>query len=114
MGQKLGKSAATIIIINCVIPLVYLYGMENGCTEFCARAIEIAELLPAEDNRITREWKEAGVFPVTAFESQGLLGLREKLCKNRDCLNCHIGTKLISLGKDSDPREKLVLEDPQS
>ncbi|MCD4770116.1 MAG: hypothetical protein K8R35_08120, partial [Bacteroidales bacterium] len=81
--------------------------------KFCDKAIDFADAIPAEKNRITKEWAELGIEPVTAFESQGLIELRSVYCKNRMCLNCHIGTKLISLGKELDHDNAYFLEDPR-
>jgi hypothetical protein len=112
--KRVGDSAISGLIINCLLPLLFLYGRENSDQDYCERAIDIAENMSPEQNLIVKEWAKAGIKSFSAFESQGLLELKERFCKNRACLNCHIGTKLISLSKDSDPRERLILEDPKT
>ena len=111
--KSTGSQFIDLLILNAVIPLLFLYGKENSLQKFCDKAIDFADAIPAEKNRITKEWAELGIEPVTAFESQGLIELRSVYCKNRMCLNCHIGTKLISLGKELDHDNAYFLEDPR-
>jgi len=110
--KRVGQGLISALIINCVVPLIFLYGRELSNQLYCDRALKISEDIPPERNRVTREWEAAGIIPLSAFESQGLIGLSSTMCKIRSCLNCQIGSKLISLGKDSDPRSKMVMEGP--
>lgn len=110
--KNAGPVLTSGLLINCVIPMIFLYGKVTSNQTYCDRAIDLAENIPPENNRITREWESAGIIPASAFESQGLIGLRERMCKIRACLNCQIGSKLISLGKESDPRARMFLEEP--
>jgi hypothetical protein len=61
-------------------------------------------------NTITEEWKTAGIGPESAFYSQALIQLRNDYCKKRRCLDCRIGSKLISTGKELKEHEELLLE----
>ena len=119
-GVRAEKFSATFgdvmlnsILINVVIPLLFFYGRRISKQELCDRAIDFLDSLPPENNRILREWGLAGIKPVSALETQGLIELRNSYCKNRECLNCHIGTKLISLGKEINPDRKNTLDEPR-
>ncbi len=115
-GELQGKTGRTILdtlIINSVIPLIFSYGRFNKLSEYCDRALDLSDLMPAEKNRISREWLPYGVKPYSALESQGLIELTNSYCKNRLCLNCHIGTKLISLGRELDPDGHMSLGEPE-
>lgn len=107
-----GKSQKDTLLINSIIPLVWLYGKMQKREALCDRALDLADALPAENNRLTRQWANAGFEAVSSLESQGLIELSESYCKNRKCLNCHIGTKLISLGKKFGPDSTLILGEP--
>jgi len=108
--KKTGGIMLNLLLINMVIPLLFLYGRETGKHEYCTAAADLLDEIPPEENRIIREWFEAGIIPCSALESQGLLHLREKYCKNRLCLHCQCGSKLISLGQDINPQSRYLLE----
>ena len=112
--KRTGDMMIDLLLLNTVIPLLFLYGMENNLQVFCDDAIDIADSIPPERNRVTREWEKLGIEASTAFESQGLLELKDRHCKLRACLNCHIGSNLIILGKDFEPGRELSLEEPIS
>lgn len=107
-----GRKLRDTLLINVIVPLLWSYGNIQKRNELCDRAIDLADSISPENNRISRQWTNAGVEAASAFESQGLIELTEQYCKNRKCLNCHIGTKLISLGKEFDPGSKLILGEP--
>ncbi len=107
-----GKKLIEILVVNSIVPLLWLYGKIYKKDEFCDRAIDMAESIPPENNRITRQWKDLGVDAISSFETQGLIELTEEYCKNRKCLYCHIGTKLISLNNDLKPQSEMILGEP--
>ncbi len=107
-----GKKLNEILIVNSIVPLLWLYGRIHKNNEFCDRAIDLAESMPPENNRITRQWNDIGIAALSSFETQGLIELTEEYCKNRKCLYCHIGTKLISLGNKLNPESELILGEP--
>jgi hypothetical protein len=57
--------------------------------------LEWLTALPAEDNRITRRWTEAGVKIEHALESQALLQLSASYCSKKKCLTCAVGARVI-------------------
>jgi len=110
--KRTGNTMISLLLINTVIPMLFLYGRETGSMEYCNRAVDLLDNIEPEDNRIIREWSNAGIIPCSALESQGLIHLREEYCKNRQCLNCQYGSKLISLGRVIDPHKNFSLEEP--
>jgi len=108
--KSTGDLAADILLINAVIPVVFVYGHLRDMPGKCERAIEMLEDLPPEDNSVTREWVEAGVTPVSALWSQALLQLRNNYCRRRRCLDCRIGCRLISMGSALREPHNLTLE----
>ncbi len=109
--KRTGSTMINVLMINTIIPMLFLYGRETGMDEYCNRAVNMLDDIEAEDNRVLREWSEAGIRPYSALESQGLIHIREKYCKNRQCLNCPFGSKLICLGGNIDPGNNYMLED---
>jgi hypothetical protein len=98
--KELGESATTIILINVVIPFLFVFGEKQNKHHLKNRALDFLEQLPAEKNSIITKWSKLGTNPRSAFESQALLQLKNHYCEPKKCLNCHVGAKLIS-AKDS-------------
>jgi hypothetical protein len=94
--KALGKEAVNIILINTVIPLIFLYGCKTGNEKLKTRAVELLTQLPAEKNAVTRCWKKSGIHVESAFDSQALLQLYNNYCIKRQCLHCMIGNKIIT------------------
>ena len=67
------------------------------------------ENIQAETNTIIDEWKSAGIVAESAFYSQALIQLRNSYCKKRRCLECRIGSKLISMGRKLKDHNELFL-----
>jgi len=91
----LGKESIQTIVINTVVPFVFLYGREKGKEEISERAIRFLEMLPSENNKITRLWFDSNIKSKNAMESQALIQLYNNYCLRRKCLNCQIGTSII-------------------
>lgn len=94
-GFTLGKAAINILIINAIVPLMYLYGRESGSIAHCERAMDILHALPAEENRYTKRYKEIGFEIYSALHSQAILELQKKYCSEKACLQCSIGYELL-------------------
>ena len=110
--KKTGSIFINLLLINTLIPLLFLYGKETANGEYSSRATDLLDSIEPEENRVTREWAAAGVTASSALESQGLIHLRETYCKNRLCLDCQYGSKLISLGRNIDSEDNYLLEEP--
>ena len=105
-----GSQAIEILLINSVIPLIFVYGRMRDNQEISERALSFLEEISPEGNTIIAEWESAGLLAESAFYSQALIQLRNEYCKKRKCLDCRIGNKIISLGKKLKDREELLLE----
>lgn len=108
--KNIGSQAADILLINAVIPMIFVYGQSRDCQNISERALSFLEKIKPEENIITSEWEAAGVVAESAFYSQALIQLRNEYCKKRKCLDCRIGNKIISQGKKLKDREELLLE----
>jgi Protein of unknown function (DUF2851). len=108
--KNTGSQAADILLINAVIPMIFVYGQSRDCQDISERALSFLENVTPEENTITSEWKAAGINAHSAFYSQALIQLRNEYCKKRKCLDCRIGNKIISQGKKLKNREELLLE----
>jgi len=93
--KNIGLKAKLLIIINTIIPFLFLYGKERNNYEMIERSLKFLREMPAEANKIIANWKDLGFDVNSAFESQALLQLKEENCDKRNCLNCHIGNYLL-------------------
>lgn len=94
--KELGESSINSLIINVVIPFLFVYGEKQNKHHLKNRALEFLEQLPPESNSIITNWKKLGLEVRSSFESQALLQLKNNYCGKKKCLNCQIGVKLVS------------------
>jgi hypothetical protein len=93
----IGKSTIGILMINAVIPTMFIYGRNTGKEEIAEKALELLHTLKPENNTFIKKWSSLGITPSDAYESQGLLQLRKEYCDQRRCVNCGIGHQLMSV-----------------
>lgn len=108
--KKTGSQATDILLINAVIPVIFVYGLSRDRQDICEKAFTFLENTNAEENIIITEWKTAGITAESAFYSQALIQLRNEYCKKRKCLDCRIGSKLILQGEKLKNHEEMLLE----
>lgn len=109
-SKQTGQQAADIFIINAVIPSIFAYGQIKDSASLCEKALSLLDEIDPEENVIVDEWISAGIIPRSAFFTQALIQLRNSYCRKRRCLECHIGGRLIGMGKELEKHENLILE----
>jgi hypothetical protein len=107
---RAGKHSVDLLIINAVAPLLFIYGKTRQQQEWCDRAVDILDSLPPEENSLVADFAKAGLKPESAFASQALLELRNLRCRFHRCLDCAIGSSLISMGHHLKRSDSLFLE----
>lgn len=108
--KSTGSQATDIFLVNAVIPVIFVYGRNRDLPDICGKALAFLDDICPEQNSIIEEWKSAGVKSESAFWSQALIQLRNNYCKKRRCLDCRIGSKLISMGRILKKDDQLLLE----
>jgi len=78
--KRLGNFKANIIGINLVAILQFAFGSCMGRESLRDNALSLLEKLPAEENRYIFAWRDRGVRPANAFETQALLQLATEYC----------------------------------
>jgi hypothetical protein len=109
-AKHTGSQAADILLINSVVPLIFVYGQARDSHDIREKALSFLEEITPEENVIISEWENAGMIAESAFYSQALIQLRNEYCKKRKCLDCRIGNKIISQGKSLKDHQELLLE----
>jgi hypothetical protein len=92
----LGESSRNTIIINTVVPFLFVYGERNNKKELKQRALDILESLPPESNSIISRWDNFGVQARNSFDTQALIQLKNEYCDFKKCLHCLLVTKVIN------------------
>lgn len=90
-----GKHILHHVMINAVVPLLYLYGKHMRLPQHQQRALDLLDSLPAENNHIIRGWAHEKVPSITAIDSQSLLQLKQYYCDAKRCLDCQVGKTLL-------------------
>ena len=89
--KRIGKAKLHNIVINTVVPFLFIVGKLKNDSALSEQAIQLLEQLPKENNSITKHWEELGVSHANAFDSQALLHLYNQYCNKQRCLQCRIG-----------------------
>jgi hypothetical protein len=108
--KRTGSQATGILLINAVVPVIFVYGRERGRQDLCDRALDFLQNTEPEHNIIINEWETAGIRAESAFYTQALIQLRNEYCRKRRCLECRIGSSVVSMGKKLKDDEELILE----
>jgi hypothetical protein len=93
--KKMGKASLHLILINTIIPFVFVYGKETNQRQLREKSLEWLVALPSEKNHITRNFSLLGIKPENALQSQALIRLKTVYCQNKQCLRCGVGHHLL-------------------
>ncbi len=93
--KVMGKMAAENLIINTIIPFLFVYGKQKKESKFVDRALSFLEQTAPEKNQIIYHFQSLGIKANNAFRTQALLQLKNEHCHFKKCLNCAIGNNLL-------------------
>ncbi len=93
--KKLGTQMVENILINTIIPLLFVYGQYLNENKYKDRALRWLEETAAEKNNITKGFAAIGIKIKSAFDSQALIQLKNNYCNQKRCLECAIGNKIL-------------------
>lgn len=93
--KVLGKNSIDLILINTIIPFLFLYGKMRNKPELQEKALQFMEEMKPEKSSIIGKWDALGITARNALKSQALIQLTNNYCKPRNCLYCQIGNEII-------------------
>ena len=96
--KNTGAQFAQILIINTVIPFLFVYGKIKPNSKITDRALEFLQDLPSEKNSIVSLWEEYGIKSLNSSTSQALIHLKSAYCDRKACIKCQIGHMVLSRG----------------
>ena len=94
-NKKIGKTSIDLLLINTLIPFIFVYGQHKNDTKMQDRALLWLDQIKSENNNIIRKFKEIGIRPQNALQSQALLELKTNYCNKIRCLECRVGHFLL-------------------
>lgn len=93
--KKLTKSFIDLLIINTILPLKFCHAKHFG-TDDNENIAQIITKIASEKNTIISNFKKLRVESKNAKESQALIQLYNNYCTKNKCLDCVIGSSLLS------------------
>jgi hypothetical protein len=94
--KNIGENSIDILIINAVLPSIFLYSHETAQFQYKELALKLLENIPGEKNSVVDKWKELGFYVQSAYDSQALLELKKNNCDLHKCLDCPIGNDIMN------------------
>ncbi len=96
LNKKLTRSFIDLILINTILPLLFVFYKQQGKSEE-ERIFKLIKKIKPEKNSIINEFKSLNINVNNAFESQAVLHLKNNYGDKNSCLECAIGNALLRL-----------------
>lgn len=93
--KQTGKLMIDSLIINVIVPILFVYATTTQNEELKNKAIQVLEKLTSEKNTILLNFEKLGIKSKNALQSQALIELKTNYCSQKKCLTCSIGNNLI-------------------
>lgn len=94
-NDRLKPRQADILIINTVVPILYVYGKYRNNSQHCSKAEDLLYALNGEENSVIKRWREQGITPQCAADTQALLQLTRRYCQTNNCKECPVAYHYI-------------------
>jgi hypothetical protein len=94
-AKNLGIMAIHLIIINTVIPFLFVFGKIRNEQDIVDKSLRFLDQLPGEVNAVIKKWETLGMSVRTAFNTQALIELKANYCDHKKCLKCAFGNELL-------------------
>lgn len=93
--KKPGVSMIDNIVINTVAPVLFAYGNYHNEIKYKEKVLKWLEESAAEKNFITRGFEKLNIENKNAYDSQGMIELKNEYCDKKRCLDCPIGNSIL-------------------
>ncbi|WGK65056.1 DUF2851 family protein [Croceiramulus getboli] len=92
--KKLSRSFIDLLLINTVLPLHFAYHRKRRLNQD-SEVLSWMAKLPAESNRVVREFAKRIPATQNALHTQALVQLKLHYCDRFRCLHCRVGNSLL-------------------
>lgn len=96
MIKKTSKRFIDLLIINTVLPLRFCYLKHQGIS-ISDTFTEPIQKIARENNSIIKKYEDLGLTVKNGKDSQALLELYTNYCTKNKCLQCAVGSQLLTL-----------------
>lgn len=93
--KNIGVSSIENLLINTVLPFVFVYGKHYGDESKCELVLDLLEKISPEKNTIIVMWESLGIKAKNALHTQALIELKNNYCNDKKCLQCTLGHFII-------------------
>jgi len=93
--KTVGEDMASGLVINMAVPMLHTAAIVQQDPSLAEKGMRWLDLMPAEDNRITRCFRDLDTGARSALGSQALLELKKEYCDRKRCLQCQVGRLLL-------------------
>ncbi len=96
-GHRITKDKTDRLLINFVLPFMF-DRMKNDCTEDedeASTVVEMFDMIDGERNSITGKY-DTCIEVRSAFDSQALIQLDKRYCRERRCWQCPVGIRYLA------------------
>jgi hypothetical protein len=93
----MGEKSVQLLLINALIPFLYSYSAFTGNEKLQEYSMRLMEMLPFEENHITKKYQSLGFCAKHAGDSQAVLELHNEYCEKKRCIECGVGQKVVTM-----------------
>lgn len=93
--KPIGNTMAKNIVINAAAPFLFVTAKRESRPELQELALEMLQNMDAEKNAKVSAFRNLGVKPQNAAETQSLIELKTNFCDHKKCLICSIGANIL-------------------
>lgn len=94
--KRLGKTMIYSLIINTVVPFIFLYGKQRDDAALKEKALRFLSEVPPERNHLIQGWQKLGERFDSAQKTQAFLQLKLAYCDQQRCMECSIGNAIMT------------------
>ncbi len=93
--KRITKSFIDLIIINTLVPILFCYSKTIG-KDNSETIISLMSSIAKEENSIVQHFNTLKPIAENALQSQGLIELKNMYCDKKKCLECAVGSSILS------------------
>lgn len=89
------KSFIDLLLINTIIPIKFSYARHQG-KDVEEVVLNLAQEIASEKNSIVDKFNALKQMPKSAMQSQAIIQLKNEFCDKNKCLQCAIGSSVLT------------------
>ena len=98
-GCQLSPSSIDILIINTVVPFLFLYAQTSHDPDLQEQTLDLLRQLRAERNHKVDKLTSLNFPCPDAYTSQALIQLHDNYCTRKDCLRCQLAHQYLKTNR---------------